>query len=466
MSGGTGGVTAEDQGLWYWQAEFEAAKQHVPGGVYVRTQDLFEVLGPDADALLASVDMGVDQLIDLLNAKTCLLPRITDTDWAQWEERFGGELTLEPAATTPERSWKRRFVKAAVMATLLSLTGGGATAMAMDKAVTVDVDGHTRTVHTYAGTVGDVLARDGLLPGAHDAVVPATDSAIADGGKIVLQRGRQLHLTVDGKQSSQWVKATTLSGALRELRVPDRDVKLSADPNSEIPLGGMAVDLRTAKAITVLDGGAAPRQLTTHANSVQELLRELSITLGAEDSVSPAVQTPLATGAQVDISRNGVTVVHQNETIEAPVQRTEDPSMTVGQQKVDDPGAPGQKEVTYRVTTRNGREVRREQVGEAKVLTPPKPKVVRVGSKPEPVDTSAPNGAMWDRIARCESSGNWHAVSANGRYHGGLQFDHGTWMANGGGAYADNADGATREQQIAVANRVYAARGLGPWGCR
>ena len=71
---------------------------------------------------------------------------------------------------------------------------------------------------------------------------------------------------------------------------------------------------------------------------------------------------------------------------------------------------------------------------------------------------------MWDRIAACESTGNWHINSGNG-YSGGLQFDSGTWLGAGGGDFASRADLASREQQITVANRIYATRGLQPWGC-
>jgi hypothetical protein len=72
------------------------------------------------------------------------------------------------------------------------------------------------------------------------------------------------------------------------------------------------------------------------------------------------------------------------------------------------------------------------------------------------------NGLNWDAVAACESGGNWHINTGNGVY-GGLQFDSGTWLANGGGAYAGRADLASREQQIAVATRLYNARGSSPW---
>ncbi|MFI1164275.1 transglycosylase family protein [Streptomyces sp. NPDC020801] len=74
----------------------------------------------------------------------------------------------------------------------------------------------------------------------------------------------------------------------------------------------------------------------------------------------------------------------------------------------------------------------------------------------------AADGGVWDRIAQCESGGNWHINTGNG-YYGGLQFAAGTWRAYGGGAYAPRADQASRAQQIAVAARVQQAQGWGAW---
>ncbi|MEV1022723.1 transglycosylase family protein [Streptomyces sp. NPDC050264] len=74
----------------------------------------------------------------------------------------------------------------------------------------------------------------------------------------------------------------------------------------------------------------------------------------------------------------------------------------------------------------------------------------------------AADHGVWDRIARCESGGNWHINTGNG-YYGGLQFSAGTWRAYGGGAYAATADGATKGQQIAVAAKVQRAQGWGAW---
>lgn len=68
--------------------------------------------------------------------------------------------------------------------------------------------------------------------------------------------------------------------------------------------------------------------------------------------------------------------------------------------------------------------------------------------------------ADWDAIADCESGGRWHL---DADYDGGLQFDPETWLAYGGGKYAPYAWGASRLQQIAVAEKVLTAEGPNAW---
>jgi murein DD-endopeptidase MepM/ murein hydrolase activator NlpD len=68
----------------------------------------------------------------------------------------------------------------------------------------------------------------------------------------------------------------------------------------------------------------------------------------------------------------------------------------------------------------------------------------------------------WNKVAACESSGDWHVNNGNG-YYGGLQFTGSTWEAYGGKRYAQRADLATKDQQIAVAEKVLAGQGPGAW---
>lgn len=71
-----------------------------------------------------------------------------------------------------------------------------------------------------------------------------------------------------------------------------------------------------------------------------------------------------------------------------------------------------------------------------------------------------PYNADWDAIAMCESGGNWHLDST---YDGGLQFHPSTWLGYGGGRYARYAWQASREEQIAIAEKVLAGQGPGAW---
>jgi LysM repeat protein len=81
---------------------------------------------------------------------------------------------------------------------------------------------------------------------------------------------------------------------------------------------------------------------------------------------------------------------------------------------------------------------------------------VPLGIAATPANASSVN---WDAIAKCESGGNWAINTGNG-FYGGLQFTLGTWHANGGQGMPQNA---SREQQIAVAERVLATQGIHAW---
>ena len=72
--------------------------------------------------------------------------------------------------------------------------------------------------------------------------------------------------------------------------------------------------------------------------------------------------------------------------------------------------------------------------------------------------SAAPDSA-WDKLAQCESGGNWSINSGNG-YYGGIQFNASTWHAFGGDGLPHQA---SRSEQIAVAERTLAAQGWNAW---
>ena len=111
---------------------------------------------------------------------------------------------------------------------------------------------------------------------------------------------------------------------------------------------------------------------------------------------------------------------------------------------------------THRTRTSARRSVRRRTAG----------LLVAGAALVAPVATAGPaaaaDGATWDRLAQCESGGNWAINTGNG-YYGGLQFSQSTWEGFGGTQYASRADLASREQQIATAEKTLAVQGWGAW---
>ncbi|NMO93861.1 transglycosylase family protein [Actinomycetospora sp. TBRC 11914] len=81
-----------------------------------------------------------------------------------------------------------------------------------------------------------------------------------------------------------------------------------------------------------------------------------------------------------------------------------------------------------------------------------------LGAVAAPAAQAAPS-VNWDAVAQCESSGNWAANTGNG-FYGGLQFTQSTWKAFGG---SGSPQGASREEQIAVAERVLDGQGIKAW---
>jgi LysM repeat protein len=92
--------------------------------------------------------------------------------------------------------------------------------------------------------------------------------------------------------------------------------------------------------------------------------------------------------------------------------------------------------------------------------TAPEPETETETTEASTSTASSSSAGVWDKLAACESSGNWQI---NGQFDGGLQFHPDTWLAYGGGQYAQYAYQASKSEQIAIAERVLAGQGWGAW---
>jgi uncharacterized protein YabE (DUF348 family) len=346
---------------------------------------------------------------------------------------------------------------------LLLLTVASGSALAMDKTITLTVDGQDRTLHTFAADVEGVLAAAGVAAGPQDRVEPAPTTGLDDGDQVIVNRARMLTLTEGGQTRNIWTTAASIDEALAGIGVDVAPIQMSLSPDTPIPMAGLNVQIEVPRSVTLVDGTGAPEPITTNAGTVGGLLAEKGVALGPDDVSVPSSDAPLTDGLQVHLVRNGEGEVLEVRRIDPPVQEIEDPELPRGEKKVVDPGKPGEQTAVMRVYVQNGQEVRREQI-RGGASTPPTPRVVKVGTNDEePPAPEIGDTAVWDRLAKCEAGGNWAINTGNG-YYGGVQFDASTWRAYDGNQYAPLPHQASREEQIATAEKVVADRGgYGAW---
>jgi len=342
------------------------------------------------------------------------------------------------------------------------------------KTLNLKIDGESQQIHTTANTVGAALDKAGYPVGAHDVVAPAATEKVHSGEEIVLKRGRLLHLTIDGKERDVWVTTPTVADALAQLGYSTADFS-SVSRDKRLPLSPTSIEIRSPKQVTIIHDHKKQTVTTTDA-TVRQLLTDLRIKVDQDDRLRPASTAVLQNGTQILVQR----VVHkflvERQSIGFSTSYQQDSSMYKDQSGVARDGKAGVAAVKYAAVYVDGKLVGKAQVSRSVVVAPVS-KIVNVGTQERPAppppsnsssgssSSSAPadtSGLNWDAVANCESGGNWHINSGNG-FYGGLQFDYSTWLANGGGQYASRADLASREQQIAIANKLYAARGSSPW---
>ncbi|TDL33580.1 resuscitation-promoting factor [Arthrobacter nitrophenolicus] len=373
---------------------------------------------------------------------------------------------------------KISFLKVgAQMLVLCALVVGLVAFVGNNKTVTVNVDGKVTSVQTFGGTVGQVVKSANLELKPTDRVSPAVDATVQNGTVINVNQAKEVTVSLDGAEKTVNTTAQDVEDLVTELGVASAS-SVSAPKDAQLAVEGSFVSISTPKTVSIVADGKVDTTTTTAA-TVGNVLEDAGLALGANDRTSQPANAHVVNNMVIKVSRvdNAQTAV-ATEDVDFETVTTESAELLKGEKEVTQAGSAGKVEKTYKLVLVDGREASRTLVSETVTVQPVAEKIT-VGTKPKPVAQAAPattgsntgaaapammNEAMWDKIAQCESGGNWSINTGNG-YYGGLQFDIQTWIGAGGGAYAPNASLATKAQQIDIANRVYAQRGLQPWGC-
>jgi len=361
---------------------------------------------------------------------------------------------------------------------------GAATATADSKAlISLYADGQQHLFSTDDPTVGDVLRHAGVKLGQNDLVEPAVTAPVPKGQfNINVYRARPV-LVVDGLQSYR-IRSAYQSPRLLALAaglVVYPEDRFHTEIISDIVDAGAVGDkvfITRAKPLQVQADGQT-KLVRTQAATVGEALGAAGVALGAKDTLSVDPAAPVTAGMTISITRVTEAVVTLTAVLPRPVKKISDPTVLKGQTVVKDPGADGQKTVTYRIHYKDGVETAREAI-QTVSETPATPKIIVEGTKVifagsveywRPLVEAA--AAQWGldpnmmlRIMACESHGNALSVSSftiGGEHPTGLfQFLPSTWRSAGG--TNDNIfDGAI---QIQLAARKMAREGTSAWQCK
>ena len=324
--------------------------------------------------------------------------------------------------------------------------------------ITIYDQGQKRVVLTKSHTVRDTLKQADVTLSDHDKVEPSLDTEYAAQQYTVnIYRARPV-MIVDGMKREQVLSPYSSPRDIAKhagLALHDED-KLTLTQSEDVLADGVGSKLLVDRATTVnLVLYGKRTTVYTHTATVADLLKEKSVTLATDDTVSVAQETAISEGMTVEIWRNGVQTVNEDQDVEFGTEQIQDGDQPVGYKQVRTPGVKGKKTVTYEVTMKNGQEVARKEI-QSVVTQQPQKEVVVVGAK---IDSTA-NGGFAGALSQLRScEGSYTSNTGNG-YYGAYQYDISTWANFGGYANASLAPPAVQDEK---AWQTYKSRGWSPW---
>ena len=327
----------------------------------------------------------------------------------------------------------------------------------------------------------------------------ATSGLLLSGAFVVAEEYTGHNVFAVNLDNSNKIELKTKKGTVREVLIAN-DIPFGADDRVEPGLdtkvnGGETISIYKAHEITIVDGDTTTVRKTTY-KKVEDILKELNITLGEKDEVTPGLNSEVATVDTIKIARTGKTTETKKEVIKFETKEEKDDSKYVDEKVTKVEGKNGEKEVTYNVVREKGKEVSREVASE-KVITEATAKVVVVGTKQRPAAQQQVVAAQQSYAAPAQSysAPGGSVVLSNGNTAGAdgaaaaqemarrtgvpaSTWEHIIARESNGQVGARNASGAsglfqtmpgwgstaTVQDQIDAATRAYQAQGLSAWG--
>lgn len=324
--------------------------------------------------------------------------------------------------------------------------------------ISIHEGGTTRGVLTTESTLRAALKQANIAIDPNDLVEPGLDNELIAGQYDVnIYRARPITI-VDGSVRKKIISPYQTPSQITDhadISLQDEDTT-SMVVNTDIASHGVGLQLTVERAtpFTLVMYGKTI-QAYTQATTVDDMLKQKDITLGAADTLSLSRSTPITAGMTVELWRNGTQTITENQEIAFPIETIKDADREVGFKEVRTPGEKGAKTVSYEVNMKNGIESSRVEI-QSVTTKEPKAQIEVVGTKV----TNSFNGDFAGALARlrkCE--GSYSSNTGNG-YYGAYQYDIQTWGGYKGYPNAAAAPPAVQDEKAWI---TYQARGWQPW---
>lgn len=349
---------------------------------------------------------------------------------------YGKTITVVHKLIQPHITSKGWLVLLAVIATVVvgattRTFADNGTADNQTHMITIYDGGVEQTVITRAKTVRGALEQARVVVEPTDIVEPALDEdLVAQQYSVNIYRARPV-VIMDGVARVKTITAaqspTSIAASAKIVLYPEDGTKLSRSERV-LAEGGAGLKLQIDRATPVMFTQFGNRfEARTQATTVGGMLAEKGIVLGAQDGATPDLSTPISSGLEIRVWRNGKQTVTVEEVVAKPIEEIKDVDREVGYRQVKTPGTDGKRTATYEIDTQNGVEVSRKEIAAVVTLQPiaevvivgAKSRIVAYtggGSKTEWLQAAGIPPDMWgyaDSIVTRESGWNPNATNAS-----------------------------------------------------
>ena len=260
----------------------------------------------------------------------------------------------------------------------LALAASSVAYLLAEKRVTLADEGQTRTIDTFAPTVGAALDRVGVKLGPGDKIFPSPRAALDVHKRIEVRRAKDVVVVLNGSRRVERVTGRTVSEILDELKLRSQGARLEPAASEDVADGEEIVVSQPVEVTVEHDGLVQP--VVTNVLTAGALLRQLGIVLSAHDRVEPSIITSPTQGSVFKVIRVNEVI----EKVTSPiafkkiVEKTD--SLDLGMKKVKAPGLDGLRTKSYRIVYEDGR-IKSRQLLSTEVSRQPRDEITLVGTR-------------------------------------------------------------------------------------